>query len=83
MTDTIKNKTGRPSIFDNRAKLADALRGVKGVEGYSEPSRFIKLKLADAGYISITPGKSDGTRGRPAYVVKLTPRGHAAVNFAR
>ena len=83
MTDTIKNKPGRPSIFDDRAKLTDALRGVKGVEGYSEPSRFIKLKLADAGYITIIPGKSDGTRGRPAFVTKLTARGHAVVNFAR
>lgn len=83
MNDTIKNKPGRPSIFDDRAKLADALRGIKGVEGYSVPSRFIKLKLADAGYIRIVPGESDGKPGRPAFVTKLLPRGHAVVNFAR
>ena len=82
MTDTA-NKRGPKGVLEDRAKLVDALRGVRGMEGYTRPSRFIRLKLADAGYITIFPGEADGTRGRPADVVKLTARGHAVVNFAK
>ena len=82
MTDTA-NKRGPKGVLEDRTKLVAALRGIRGAEGYDRPSRFIRLKLADAGFVTIVPGETDGTRGRPADVVKLTPRGHAVVNFAR
>ena len=82
MTDTAK-KRGPASVLEDRTKLVAALRGIRGTEGYVRPSRFVRLKLAEAGYITIVPGESDGTRGRPAYITKLTPRGNAVVNFAK
>lgn len=77
-------KRGAPSITDTRSKgkLLAALKGIKGTEGYAEPSYYHKRQLADAGYIGFVTEKSEG-RGRPRHTAKLTPKGHATVNFAK
>lgn len=84
MTNTNKAKRGAPSITDARSKgkLLAALKGIKGVEGYAEPSYYHKRQLADAGYIGFETVKTEG-RGRPRHTAKLLPKGHATVNFAK
>lgn len=81
--NTIANKTGRPGVMDDRGRTVAALKGIRGVEGYAEPSRYIKMKLAEAGLISFAKAEPTGSRGRRPYVATLTPKGHATVNFYR
>ena len=80
--DTQSKKAGRPATLSDKQRTVNALRGIRGVEGYTEPSRYIKLKLADAGLITFVHVKKGG-QGRPEHMAKLTPRGNAMVNFSK
>ena len=83
MTNSNSNsKRGAPSIFDRKDKLLAALKGIKGMEGYAEPSYYHKRQLAEAGYVGFVAVKQEG-RGRPRHNTKLTPKGQAVINFAR
>ena len=75
-------KRGAKSIFDatNKQKLVDALRAVKGTEGYAEPSRYHKQLMADAGLIAFDTVRTGG-RGRPPQQARVTARGQALINF--
>jgi len=77
-------KRGAKSIFDadKKDRLVDALRAVKGMEGYAEPSRYHKVLMADAGLIAFDTVKTGG-RGRPQLKARVTARGQAMINFAR
>ena len=83
----IDNKEGRgaPGIFERRSKekLVAALKGVKGIEGFKQPSYYIKKQLAENGYLEFYKDPESSGRGRPQHLAKLTARGHATVNFAK
>ena len=75
-------KRGAKSIFENKQKLVAALKGIKGHEGYAEPSRYHKMQMAEQGLVQFEIIQT-GTRGRPQHKAKLTSRGQAYVNFAK
>ena len=85
MSNEVKYGRGAPSITDprNKTKLVEALKGIKGIEGYAEPSYHIKRQLAEAGYMKFVKGAPNGGRGRPANIAQLMPKGHAVVNFSK
>jgi hypothetical protein len=77
-------KRGAKSIFDteNRSKLVDALKAIKGVEGYAQPSRYHKIQMAERGLIEFDTVKTGG-RGRPAKKARVTRKGQSYINFAK
>lgn len=74
-------KAGRPSIFSDKNAILIALRAIKGEEKVNV-SRFLKLQLADRGFVSTIEVKS-GHRGRPSKKYVLTPRGMMYLNFSK
>jgi len=79
MTDTV-TKRGRKEIFEKRDQLVRALRSIQNrdAEGVELPSRFIQMRLADAGLIAFEDVKTGG-RGRPRKVAALTDEGIVAL----
>ena len=77
-------KRGAKSIFDadKKDKLVDALRAVKGMEGYAEPSYYHKRQMAEQGLIRFDVVKTGG-RGRPQHNARVTSKGQALINFAK
>lgn len=75
-------KRGAKSIFDaaNKHKLVRALKAIKGMEGYAEPSYYHKRQLAEADLIAFDAVKREG-RGRPQHRARVTARGQAMINF--
>lgn len=71
-TETVR-AAGRPSIMDNREKLAEALVAIRE-ETDEAPSRYVTIKLADAGYLDFKEVKGEG-RGRPRNVYRLSRKG--------
>ena len=77
MTDTV-NKRGRKAIFEKRDELVRALRSIQKQEqeGVKLPSRYVQMRLADAGLVQFDTVKTGG-RGRPRKVAELTQEGVA------
>jgi len=75
-------KRGAKSIFDaaSKGKLVAALKAIKGMEGYAEPSYYHKRQLAEQNYIAFDAVKT-GARGRPQYRARVTNKGQALINF--
>lgn len=75
---------GAKNIFDaaNKAKLVAALKGIKGAEGFAQPSRFIQMQLAERDLIRFEVVQT-GTRGRPAHKAAVTRTGQCIINFAK
>lgn len=84
MTSTIakntetRSRAGRPGVLDNRQSIYDNLVKVRDNDD-DAPSRYITLKLVDAGYLSPKDVKGEG-RGRPRKEYKLTRK---ATDFIR
>lgn len=79
MADTV-NRRGRKEIFEKRDELVRALRSIqkRDDEGVKLPSRYVQLRLADAGLVQFGTVKTGG-RGRPRKVADLTREGVAAL----
>ena len=77
-------KRGAKSIFDaaNKGKLVDALKAIKGVEGFAQPSRYHKIQMAERGLIQFDTVHTGG-RGRPALKARVTRLGQSYINFAK
>jgi len=73
-------KRGAKSIFESKQKLVAALKAVKGMEGYAEPSYYHKRQMAERDYIAFDVVKTEG-RGRPQHRARVTARGQALINF--
>lgn len=73
-------KRGAKSIFENKAKLVQALKAIKGMEGYAQPSYYHLRQLADRNYIQFDTVKTEA-RGRPRHQARVTARGQAMINF--
>ena len=73
-------KRGAKSIFENKQKLVSALKAVKGMEGYAEPSYYHKRQMAERDYIAFVVVKREG-RGRPQHRARVTSKGQALINF--
>lgn len=65
-----RGRPGRPGFLENKQKIFENLVKIRDNED-NAPSRYITLKLVDAGYLTVTDGKSEGP-GRPPKVYKLT-----------
>jgi hypothetical protein len=79
MTDTVK-RSGRKAIFEKRDELVRALRSIEKQEqeGVKLPSRYIQMRLADAGLVQFNTVKTGG-RGRPRRVAELSQEGVATL----
>ena len=77
MTDTV-NKRGRKAIFEKRDELVRALRSIQKQEqeGVKLPSRYVQMRLADAGLVQFDTVKTGG-RGRPRKVADWYDAGGA------
>lgn len=69
-TETRGRRPGRPGMLENKQKIYQNLVKIRDNDD-GAPSRYIALKLVDAGYLTVTDGKSEGP-GRPPKVYKLT-----------
>lgn len=65
-----RGRPGRPGVLDSNKAIFESLVKIRDNED-NKPSRYITLKLVDAGYLTVTDGKSEGP-GRPPKVYKLT-----------
>lgn len=68
--ETRGRRPGRPGMLENKQKICENLVKIRDNED-DKPSRYITLKLVDAGYLTVTDGKSDGP-GRPPKKYNLT-----------
>ena len=75
MTNTISTK-GRPATFATKKAVVAALNDVDNL------SRFLKLQLVEAGYLSVQVVRKDG-RGRPAHNFVLTGKAKGLMNLAK
>lgn len=78
MTNTVKTR-GRPSTVANSRQIASIVAQV--AEGQSV-SRYIALKLVDAGYLQIETVNHQG-RGRPQHRYVVAGRGRSLMNLAK
>jgi len=73
-------KRGAKSIFENKGKLVSAPKGIKGAEGYAEPSYYHLRQMAERDLVAFDVVKRAG-RGRPRHCARVTARGQALINF--
>jgi hypothetical protein len=70
---------GRPATLETGKQRAAVLATI-GTE--NEPSRFIKMQLAEAGLIAFEPVQT-GSRGRPALQAVVTGKGRSLLNLSK
>lgn len=69
---------GRPSIFDNRDVQFAALIAIRD-KAENQPSRFLKIKMQEAGLVQVVTEIKTGGRGRPAFVYGITDAAKAFI----
>lgn len=72
----MKKTRGRPSIFDDKFDVVNALKNL------DTTSRFLKRRLLEKGYLVEEQEKGEG-RGRPRKVYRLSTRGKSYVNLSK
>ncbi len=69
---------GRPSIFENRDAQFAALVAIRDNTD-DQPSRFLKIKLEEAGLVKVVSEVKTGQRGRPAFNYGITDAAKAFI----
>lgn len=75
---TETRRAGRPSIFENRDAQFAALIAIRD-NAENQPSRFIKIKMQEAGLVQVVSEAKTGQRGRPAFVYGITDAAKAFI----
>lgn len=78
MTNQVKRGKGRPSIFENRDAQFAALVAIRD-NTEDQPSRFLKIKLEEAGLVKVVSEAKTGQRGRPAFNYGITDAAKAFI----